>query len=72
MKCLELNRVFSATMWFIVRNYRDKTMADTLMYVPNDDTQNFLFCRLQLGIETFGHSTLCTYQSKFNKSPKSS
>ena len=26
----------------------DKTIADKLMYVPNDDTQNYSFCRLQL------------------------
>ena len=25
------------------------------MYSPNDDTQNYLFCRLQLMVETFGH-----------------
>ena len=23
-------------------------MADKLLYIPNDETQNFLFCRLQL------------------------
>ena len=27
-----------------------------LMYIPNDDTQSFPFCKLQLFIETFGHS----------------
>ena len=32
-------------------------MADELMYIPNDDTQNCLLCRLQLAIETFGYST---------------
>ena len=51
--------------------YRDKTMADKLMYIPNDDKQNQTFCRLQLVIETFGHSTLWTNELKFNKSPKS-
>ena len=24
---------------------RDKTMTDNLMYIPNDDTQNYPFCR---------------------------
>ena len=24
--------------------YRDKTMADMFMYIPNDDTQNYHFC----------------------------
>ena len=46
-------------------------MADKLMYIPNDDTQIQPFCRLQLVIETFGHSTLWTNKLKFNKSPKS-
>ena len=33
-------------------------MAEKLMYlkVPHDYTQNYPFCRLQLVIETFGHS----------------
>ena len=26
------------------------------MYIPNDDSQNYHFCRLQLVVETFGHS----------------
>ena len=29
-------------------------MADKLMYIPNDDTQNYHFCRLQSVIKTFG------------------
>ena len=36
---------------------RDKTVAEKLMYIPNDDTQNYLFCRLQIVVETLGHST---------------
>ena len=36
---------------------RDKTMADKLRYIPNDDTENYPFCRLQLVVETFEHST---------------
>ena len=35
---------------------KDKTMADRLMYIHNDDTQNHPFCRLQLMVKTFGHS----------------
>ena len=27
-------------------------MADKVMYIPNDDTQNYPFCRLQLVVET--------------------
>ena len=25
------------------------------VYIPNEDTQNYHFCRLQLVVETFGH-----------------
>ena len=35
---------------------RDKTMADKLMYIFNDDTQNYPSYRLQLVVETFEHS----------------
>ena len=31
------------------------TMADRLMYILNDDTQYYHFCRLQWVVETFGH-----------------
>ena len=29
-------------------------MADKLMYIPNDDTQGYPFCRLQLEVKAFG------------------
>ena len=45
-------------------------MANKLKYIPNDDTQNYYLCRLQLVVETFGHWTKWTNQSKFNKSPQ--
>ena len=45
-------------------------MADKLMYIPNDDTHIYSFSRLQLVVETFGHSTLLTNKLKFNKRPK--
>ena len=32
-------------------------MAEKLMYIPNANTQNCLFYKLQLVIETFGYST---------------
>ena len=35
-------------------HFRDKTVADKFIYIPNDDTENYPFCRLQL--ET------CSYQ----------
>ena len=38
-----------------VRDQRDKTMADKVMYIPNDDTQNYPFCRSQLVVESFEH-----------------
>ena len=45
-------------------------MADKLMYITNDDTQNYHFCRLKLVVETFEHSTWLTNQSKFTEVPK--
>ena len=45
-------------------------MADKLMYIQNDDTQNYPFCRLQFIVEPFERSNLWTRQSKFNKIPK--
>ena len=32
-------------------------MDDKLIYIPNDDTQNYPFCRLQLVVKTFGLPT---------------
>ena len=45
-------------------------MADELIYIPNDDIQNYPFGRLQLVVETFGHSNKLTNQSKFTIIPK--
>ena len=28
-------------------------MTDKLMYIPNEDTQNYPYCRLQLVVKTF-------------------
>ena len=33
-------------------------MDDKLLYIPNDETQNYTFCRLKLVVEMFEHSTL--------------
>ena len=41
-----------------------ETIADKLIFIPNDDTQNYSLCRLKLKIKTFQHSTLLTNQSK--------
>ena len=38
-------------------------MTDKLMYIPNDYTQNYPFCKLQLVVETFKHSIKWTNQS---------
>ena len=46
-------------------------MTDKLKYIPNDNTQNNPFSLFQLMVETLGHSTSWTKQSKFNKSPQS-
>ena len=43
-------------------------MAEQLMYIPNVDSQNYLFCRLQLVVKTLEHSTK---HLKFNKSLQS-
>ena len=37
--------------------WNDKTMADKLMYIPNDYTQYYPLSRLQLVVKTFEHST---------------
>ena len=42
-------------------------MADKIEYIPNDDIQNYPFCRLQLVVKMFGQST----NQKLNKSPQS-
>ena len=34
---------------------RNKTMADKLIFIPNDDTQNYPFSRLQIVVEPFEH-----------------
>ena len=47
-------------------------MADKLKYNPNNDTQNYPFCRLQLVDQAFGHSiksSIATYQNSI-KVPK--
>ena len=31
-------------------------MVDKLMYIPNDDTQNYPFCILQIVVDRFGHN----------------
>ena len=45
-------------------------MADKLIYIPNDDIQNYPFCRLQLVAETFENSRKWTNKSKFILVPK--
>ena len=32
-------------------------MSNKLMYIPNNDTKNYPFCRLRLEVETFKHLT---------------
>ena len=45
-------------------------MADKLMNIPSDDTQNYPFCRLQLVVETIWHSISWNNQSNAIKVPK--
>ena len=37
----------------ITWNFLDKTMDDTLIYIPNDDKLFIYFCRLKLLVEKF-------------------
>ena len=46
-------------------------MADKLMYIPNEDTQNYPFYELKLMVKTFEHSTEPTNQNSQN-APKMS
>ena len=46
---------------------RDKTMDDKLMCMPNNGTQNYPFCILELVVKKFEHSTWWTNQLKFTK-----
>ena len=39
-------------------------MAVKFMYIPNDETQNYPFYRVQLVVETFGYLFCQTNQSK--------
>ena len=51
------------------RSNRDKTIADRLMYIPDDDTQNYTFSRFRLVVEKFEH--FMNQQIKIRwKSPK--
>ena len=45
--------------------YRDKTMADKFMHIPNDDTKNYPICRLQFDVERFS-----TSRTKITESPQ--
>ena len=44
-------------LYLSIKYLGEKTMAYIFMYTPNDDTQNYPFCRLQLEVETFEIST---------------
>ena len=45
-------------------------MADKLKCISNEDTQNYLFCRLQKVVETFRHSTNEPTNQNLIKVPK--
>ena len=51
-------RVFRRVGTIKVVSIRDKTMTYKKMYIPNDDTKNYHFCRLQSVVEMFAHLTL--------------
>ena len=45
-------------------------MANKLMYIPNDGTQNYHFYRLKLVAKKFEHSNKETNQLNLTKGPK--
>ena len=45
-------------------------MAVKLMYIPNNDTKNYPFCRLKSVVDMFEYSSYRTNQSKFIIVPK--
>ena len=45
-------------------------MVDKWMCIPNDYTQNYPCCKLQLLVEMYKHSTKLTNQSKSTEVPK--
>ncbi len=45
-------------------------MADKFMYIPNDCSQNFHFCRLQFVVETFKTLNFMNKPIKFINSPQ--
>ena len=57
--CPRVHRIFSIVTfkinaknnWIVYQI--DKTMADKLMFIPIDDTQNYPFCSVKLVVETF-------------------
>ncbi len=40
------------------------------MKIPNDNSQNYPFCRLKLVVKSFKHATIWTSQLKFTYDPK--
>ena len=51
--------------------YVTNTMAYKLMYIHNDDTQNYPLCRLKLAVEAFYQFNLINQPIKIqNNSPK--
>ena len=45
-------------------------MADKLVYIPNNDSQNYSFCNLQLVVETLDTQFKETTNQNFIKVPK--
>ena len=44
--------------YIFVFDQGSKRIKDKIMYIPNGNTQNNPFCKLQLVVENLGHSTL--------------
>ena len=58
-KLLKENGRDFAILCKISQGSKGMTMANKLMYIPNDDTQKYPFCRLKSVVEseTLGHLT---------------
>ena len=55
--CLQVQIFYKYGLYVNSGIYRDNTMADKFMYIPNDNAQNYPFCRLKLVVEKFEHLT---------------
>ena len=64
----ELNLVsilYIVQLYIYIFNQESKGIRQWLMCIPNDDTQNYPFCRLKLVVESIGQTIRLVYQINF-------